>query len=265
MELTQHPLSAAFPSMSADDFAALIEDIKGHGQREPIMLFEGKVLDGWHRYQACEQLGIKPQQFTFAGDDPVAFVLSHNLHRRHLSASQRAAAVVACAQWAPTGRPKKMEVASTFSTNKDLAKAAGTTVRTITDVKAATKAGLGEAVKDGAVTAEEGARIARGTPQKAAATPKAAAPVAPHAEDFGPDEAEIAAAQRAQEDELASLRRVADSDDKLKAALDEAKRFREENRILKERINSLMGEKNAAIQAAKRWEKKAKSLERATA
>lgn len=79
------------------------------------------------------------------------------------------------------------------------------------------------------------------------------------AEDFGPSEEEIAAAQRDQEEELASLRRIADSDDKLKAAMDEARRFREENRILKERINSLMNEKLAAVRAAKSWQRKAEA------
>lgn len=164
-ELKQHPLSAAFPAMSADDFAALVEDIKANGQREPIMLYEGMVLDGWHRYRACVQLGIKPQQFTFSGMDPVGFVLSHNLHRRHLTPSQRAAAVVACSEWAPAHRPKKAETISAFSRDKDMAKAAGTSDRTIRDAKVAHKAGLTDAVKSGALTAHEAAQVARGKPE----------------------------------------------------------------------------------------------------
>ena len=77
--------------MSDEDFAALKDDIEVNGQREPVMIFEGMVLDGWHRYRACLDLGLKPQQFTFPeGDDPVAFVKGANLHRRHLTESQRA-------------------------------------------------------------------------------------------------------------------------------------------------------------------------------
>jgi hypothetical protein len=34
--MNQHPLSAAFPAMSADDFQALKLDIQANGQREPI-------------------------------------------------------------------------------------------------------------------------------------------------------------------------------------------------------------------------------------
>lgn len=167
MSLKQHPLSAAFPAMSDEDFAVLKEDIKAHGQREPIIVHEGMVLDGWHRYCACTELGLKPLQLTFGEeDDPVAFVLSHNLHRRHLTASQRAAAVVACSDWAPASRPKKVEPSSTFSKNGDMAKAAGVTPRTITDAKLAHKAGLTDMVKEGALTVKEAATVARGHDQK---------------------------------------------------------------------------------------------------
>jgi hypothetical protein len=178
MELTQHPLSAAFPAMSAEDFAALEQDIEANGQREPVIVFEDMVLDGWHRYRACSNLGIKPQQFSFAaGKDPVAFVLSQNLHRRHLTASQRAAAVVACSEWQPPNVKKtgRVEPSSTHArTNAEMAKAAQVTPRTITDAKVAHKAGLGDAVKDGVITAKEGAKIARGTPARAPAPVKRA-------------------------------------------------------------------------------------------
>lgn len=261
MELTQHPLSAAFPAMSADDFQALKGDIEANGQREPVIVHEGMVLDGWHRYRACIELGIKPKQFTFsATDDPASFVESANLHRRHLTASQRAIAVVNVRAWAPAGKPQpgagKANVAAAATlpaTNKDLAKEAKVSPRTIRDAKVAVSAGLDEVVRDGGLTVEEAAQVVRGMPAKAPAK------IAPPAEDFGPSDAEVAAAQREQEEELESLRRIAESDDKLKAAMAEAKRFREENRILKERINSLLNEKNAAIRAAKSWQRKAEA------
>ena len=210
--LKQHPLSAAFPAMSADDFSALVEDIKTNGQREPIMVLDGMVLDGWHRYSACEQLGIKAQTFTFPADkDPVAFVLSHNLHRRHLTASQRAEAAVACAQWVPRGRIAKDGNKWTpgvhlnekgenrtpgvrFQTNADLAKVAGVHPTTIKDAKAAHKAGLGDAVKSGAMTVKEAAQVARGKdkPAKQAtgkkADPRKAVEEPPPIDDFDPAE-----------------------------------------------------------------------------
>ena len=210
MSLPQHPLSAAFPAMSDDDFSALKDDIENHGQREPVIVHDGMVLDGWHRYRACVELNIKPTQFTFAeGDDPVSFVKSQNLHRRHLTGSQRAAAVVACSAWRPadTGRPRaeprsalgkttaqsRGELGSPLGkTNAQLAVEASVSERTIKDAKTAQKAGLGPAVRDGAMTAKEAAQVARGTPAKAAAKPaKQPDTPAPRAEPANdPQEAE---------------------------------------------------------------------------
>lgn len=173
----QHPLSAFFPSMAGDDYQALVDDIDVYGQREPVMIFEGMVLDGWHRYSACIKLGMEPTKFEFKGDDPVAFVMSQNLHRRHLTGSQRAAAVVACSAWMPANRPiaSKVAVAATLpKTNDEMAKEAGVKTRTISDVKTAQKAGLIDSVKEGAMTAEEAAKVARGQFEK---TSKHAPPI----------------------------------------------------------------------------------------
>ena len=47
-------------------------------------------IDGRNRYLACQRLGREIQVKDFVGDDPISFVLSANLHRRHLDESQRA-------------------------------------------------------------------------------------------------------------------------------------------------------------------------------
>lgn len=91
MQYEPHPAAEIFPLMSEDEFAGLVADIQEHGLREPIVLFEGKVLDGRNRARACNQLGIKPATTTWPNsEDPHAYVVSKNLHRRHLSESQRA-------------------------------------------------------------------------------------------------------------------------------------------------------------------------------
>src|SRR6185436_13203067 len=82
-QLQQHPLSAAFNSMPAAELDALAEDIKLHGQHQPGVLFEDKVLDGWHRYLACERAGVEFKTYRLNGEDPVAFVISANEKRRH--------------------------------------------------------------------------------------------------------------------------------------------------------------------------------------
>jgi hypothetical protein len=87
-----HPLADLFPLLDAESvgFKALIEDIKANKQHDPIILFDGRILDGRNRYNACQHLGIDVQTRDFVGRDPVGFVLSVNLHRRHLNTRQRA-------------------------------------------------------------------------------------------------------------------------------------------------------------------------------
>lgn len=87
-----HPAAEIFPAMDEAAFAALVADIAAHGQREPILILDGRVIDGRHRQRACRQLGIEPlvRQLSADDGDPFALVVSLNLHRRHLSESQRA-------------------------------------------------------------------------------------------------------------------------------------------------------------------------------
>lgn len=85
-----HPFANLFPMMQGDAFDALKADIAEHGVREPIVFLGGKILDGRNRYQCARELGLDFLTVEFAGDDPLAFVISHNLHRRHLTESQRA-------------------------------------------------------------------------------------------------------------------------------------------------------------------------------
>jgi hypothetical protein len=89
--ISEHEAAALLPAMSETEFSALVEDIRENGLREPIVLYEGKILDGRHRMRACEQLGLAPLTKEWDGKGaPEAFVASMNLHRRHLTISQRA-------------------------------------------------------------------------------------------------------------------------------------------------------------------------------
>ncbi len=87
-----HPAVEIFPGMDPASFANLVEDIRTNGQHEPILLWRGQVIDGRHRLRVCEELGITPKvrELDSELDDPIGLVLSLNLHRRHLSESQRA-------------------------------------------------------------------------------------------------------------------------------------------------------------------------------
>ena len=86
-----HKLAAIFPMMGEEEYQALVRDIERNGLLEPIWLYEDKIIDGRNRYRACLELQIAPQFRTWQGSgSPLAFVLSLNLSRRHLSSSQKA-------------------------------------------------------------------------------------------------------------------------------------------------------------------------------
>lgn len=95
-EIRVHPVAAMFPMMTEDELEDLADDIEANGLIHPIVLDrEGQIADGRNRYEACRRRQIAPQFTTLDPDaDPVAYVLSANVTRRHLSKGQRAMAVV---------------------------------------------------------------------------------------------------------------------------------------------------------------------------
>lgn len=95
-----HPLCTLFPRLDGGEFSALVADIRANGLRQPIVLHDGMILDGGNRFRACEQAGVAPEFVEFEGESIVSFVLSANLHRRHMTAGQRAAIVASAQDWA---------------------------------------------------------------------------------------------------------------------------------------------------------------------
>ena len=90
MDLEVHPLvKGLFPPMAAEDFRALCRDIRANGLHEPIWLYEGMIVDGDNRNQACQIENITARFERYEGPDPVGFAVSKNLHRRHLTVADR--------------------------------------------------------------------------------------------------------------------------------------------------------------------------------
>lgn len=93
MKYRPHPVADMFPMLTDEELTALSEDIKTNGQVHPILVVDDLIIDGRNRYAACDMAGIKPVIEEWKGDDVEAFIISTNIHRRHLSAGQRAALV----------------------------------------------------------------------------------------------------------------------------------------------------------------------------
>lgn len=89
MQKEIHELAMLIPEMAAGEYTELVKDIADNGLIEPITLYEGKILDGRHRYRACMELGLRPDYEQLEGGDALQFVISKNLHRRHLDETQR--------------------------------------------------------------------------------------------------------------------------------------------------------------------------------
>lgn len=89
-QLEAHEFANLFPMMPDSDLEKLTESIKSNGLRDPIITLDGQILDGRNRYKACVAAGVTPSTRRFEGDDPLSFVVDHNLRRRHLTESQRA-------------------------------------------------------------------------------------------------------------------------------------------------------------------------------
>lgn len=205
-----HPLCTLFPRLAGAEFDALRDDIKTNGLRQPIVLHEGRILDGGNRYRACIEAGVTPKFVEFAGGNLVSFVLSANLHRRHMSAGQQAAIVASAQDWAKAqthGGTRRGDQAATLplETVKGRAAESGASERTQrmadkvakADPELAKKVAHGEVSLPKALAKVEGktalARAADPEPRAGECELKKqqAAPVSEPAEDAGPSAADL--------------------------------------------------------------------------
>jgi len=94
-KLEPHEFSKLFPPITEEDFVKLVADIKANGLHQHIVRYQGKILDGNNRYRACSIAGREPTFADFTGidADAKAYVISANIHRRHLSPEQRRAII----------------------------------------------------------------------------------------------------------------------------------------------------------------------------
>ena len=162
--LPLHPAAELFPVMDEAVFAALVADIAAHGQREPILVLDGQVIDGRHRLRACEQLGLEPlvRQVSADDGDPFGLVVSLNLHRRHLSEGQRAI-IAARLATLPHGRPDANAQICAF-TQDEAAQHLKVSRRTVQHARAVLDHGIDElqaAVKGGEISVSAAAELSR--------------------------------------------------------------------------------------------------------
>lgn len=156
-----HPLAEIFPLIEGPEFRDLTEDIRQHGVREPVWLYEGKIIDGRNRYRASAQAGVDCPLREYLGADPAAFVVSLNLKRRHLNESQRAMVAAKLANM-PAHRPEDNS-ANLQTSQEQAAKLLNVSTRTVSSAKQVHEKGspeLRHIVEQGKVSVSAAADLA---------------------------------------------------------------------------------------------------------
>lgn len=120
-EYKVYPAADVFPMMSDDELKVLGEDIKKNGLRSPITVLNnpGKValpilIDGRNRLEAMERAGVfltHIDRHTLSDPDPVSFIISKNIHRRHLTKQQQADLIVAAIKVGEAARQRAADQA----------------------------------------------------------------------------------------------------------------------------------------------------------
>ena len=155
-----HPLSEAFPLLEGDEFERFADDIKENGLRDPIVLLDMKILEGRNRYRACLARDVEPRYEDLPdGEDPTKFVISKNLHRRHLDASQRALVAARLANMEPF-RPKlSAQICASQDEAAQLLNVSRRSVQVAAVVDKAGSAAVVHAVERGDVSVSDAAAI----------------------------------------------------------------------------------------------------------
>lgn len=155
-----HPLANLFPLIEGAEFEQLVADIKANGVREPVITYEGKILDGRNRFKAANAAGADVPFREYEGADPLGFVISLNLHRRHLNESQRAmvaAAIATLGQGKPANLPVKPVTQAEAAERMQVSERS---VRAAAKVRDEGAPELADAVRSGAVSVSAAADVA---------------------------------------------------------------------------------------------------------
>jgi ParB-like chromosome segregation protein Spo0J len=242
MELNQHPLSAAFPAMQDEEYNSLVESITAIGLQNPIVLYQGMVIDGWHRYCACLDSGTAIKTIQLSDDvDPQTFVIAQNKERRHLTKSQVALAAVKVYEWLKDGVKQGFQASSAPSAEvksaKEIANIAGVSTRSVEQAKAVETKATDE-VKAKVATGEMSLKKAEETLKTKIETPS-------H-DDYAPSQNEIDEAEAFRLAREVLLDTLTDADTAFADVSAKLLQSEAMNAILVSRNNGLMNE-NAAL------------------
>ena len=165
VEMKFHPVCELFPAMQEKEFEALVSDIAQNGLREPIHVLGQSIIDGRHRYRACQATGVEPRFVEVADNaDLYGLVISLNLHRRHLSESQRAMIAARLESYSHGGQRLTGQDANLHLARIDAAQMFNVSPRSVASAARVNNEGIHElahAVDQGRVSVSAASDIAR--------------------------------------------------------------------------------------------------------
>lgn len=178
----QHEFGQLIPKMLAKQFTELQESIASQGVRQPIILHDGKVLDGWNRYTAVNNLldegqeipgTIKYEIFTGTDKEALELVLALNLGRRHITEEKRVKLALDIRKNLEKLKPEVSEK----ELDRQSAESAGTSARTVQrarQVEQKAPKEVREAMEAGEITPGTALKLAKVDKKDAAKAVKAA-------------------------------------------------------------------------------------------
>jgi hypothetical protein len=190
-----HPVADMLPLMQGEEFDALVADIKLHGRNVvPIVMFKGVLIDGRNRARACVAAGVRPEETTYKGPDTpealIRWIVSQNVHRRHLDTSQRAMLAARIAKLGHGGKRRGQERNSALETVFEAAASLNVSKDSVKDARVVIERGapeVVEAVDRGEVAVSKAAADIR----RAEKPPVPAMPPEPEPDPFAIDDADI--------------------------------------------------------------------------
>lgn len=142
--MKRHAASACFRDLTISEYNDLQQSISaGFDDGKPVYVANGQIIIGWHRYQICVENDITPviRDLGDLTDDEIYTRVSNDeLHRRHMSPSERAAAVIKLArvcgrEFAEPGRPETDKTITAPNVAADADVSTATARRAIKSVK----------------------------------------------------------------------------------------------------------------------------------
>lgn len=264
-----HPLCTLFPRMIGEDFDALVADISANGLQSPIVLHDGMILDGGNRYRACQVANVEPRFQEFTGSDIVQYVLSVNLHRRHLAQGQIAVITSLAQDWnkaQPRGGDRRSDQSRSNDFDTVEKRAAASGVHRDTQMKAdkVAKASpeLARQVAHGEKTLPQAVREV--SPPKLEQTPDACLSEADQIDEMSQEIAILRRELDAASKDNSAMGEAFDADDKLTVLHRQNKELREVNRVLQSRLDGEINKNAELVREVTKAQRKIERMERAS-